>query len=127
MRSLLALLVTALVAVVVAFPDGADAVSWTPIANPGTTLVKQVGNFCVIVYSNSDRRRHLPLQLVIVVRGETQPAAVGNGISDYRLVLNVKNTDTGSTALYQCVVRGKPGSRSTTWVLLSFVPYTQAP
>ena len=81
----------------------------------------------MIVYSNSDRRRHLPLQLVNVVRGETQPAAVGNGISDYRLVLNVKNTDTGSTALYQCVVRGKPGSRSTTWVLLSFVPYTQAP
>jgi hypothetical protein len=123
MRSLLPLLVAALVAVV-AFPDGADAV-WTPIANPGSTLViKQVGNFAVIVYSNADPRRHLPLQLVIVVRGETQP--VGNGITDYRLVLNVKNTDTGSTALYQCVVRGKPGSRSTTWVLLSFVPYTQA-
>jgi hypothetical protein len=122
MRSLLPLLMAALVAVT-AFPDGADAV-WTPIANPGTLLVKQVGNFAVIVYSNASPRRHRPLQLVAVVGGETQP--VGNGVTDYRLVLAVNNTDTGSTAMYQCVVRGKPGSRATTWVLRSFALYTQA-
>lgn len=122
MRSLLPLLVAALVAVT-AFPDGADAV-WTPIANPGTLLVKQVGNFAVIVYSNAGPRKHRPLQLVAVVGGETQP--VGNGVTDYRLVLAVNNTDTGSTAMYQCVVRGKPGSRATTWVLRSFALYTQA-
>lgn len=122
MKSLIPLLVAALVGVVAFFPDGADAV-WTPIGNPGTLVIKQVGNFAVIVYSNADLRRHLPLQLVKVVRGETQP--VGDGITDYRLVLNVKNTETGSTALYQCLVRGKPGSRSTAWVLRNFVPYTQ--
>lgn len=119
--SLLPLLLAALVAVV-AFPDGADAV-WTPIANPGTLVIRQVGNFAVIVYSNADPHKHLPLQLLSVVGGKTQP--VGNGLTDYRLVLNVKNTNTGSTALYQCVVRGKPGSRSTPWVLRSFVPYKQ--
>jgi hypothetical protein len=61
MRPMLPLLVATLLVVVITFPDGADAV-WTPLANPGTTLVvKQVGNFAVIIYSNADSRQaHAP-------------------------------------------------------------------
>ncbi|WVZ55653.1 hypothetical protein U9M48_006287 [Paspalum notatum var. saurae] len=125
MRSLLPPLLVAVAAVVVvvtAFPAGADA-AWTPIANPRSLVVRQVGTFAVIVYSNANPRKLKPLQLVSVVRGETQPGGIG--ITDYRLVLTVRNTATGSTGQYQCVVRGKPGSRAMTWQLLSFVPYKQ--
>ncbi|RLN43167.1 uncharacterized protein C2845_PM01G04610 [Panicum miliaceum] len=121
-RSVLPLLVAALVAVA-AFSAWADA-AWTPIGNPRSPVIRQIGNFAVIVYSNADPRKPRPLALVDVVRGETQPA--GSGVTDYRLVLNVRNTATGSTGLYQCVVRGKPGSRATTWELHGFAQYKQA-
>ncbi|CAM0145580.1 unnamed protein product [Urochloa decumbens] len=120
MRSSLLLVAAALVAVAALSADAA----WTPIANPRSLVIRQIGNFAVIVYSNADPRKLRPLALVNVVRGETQPA--GTGITDYRLVLNVKNTATGSTRLYQTVVRGKPGSRATVWELRSFVEYKQA-
>ncbi|CAN6290514.1 unnamed protein product [Urochloa humidicola] len=123
MRSSLLLVATLVVAVAAFSAAGAEA-AWTPIANPSSLVIRQIGNFAVIVYSNADPRKHRPLALVSVVRGETQPA--GTGVTDYRLVLNVRNTATGSTALYQCVVRGKPGSRATTWELRSFVQYKQA-
>ncbi|RCV46326.1 hypothetical protein SETIT_9G522600v2 [Setaria italica] len=123
MRSVLPLLVATLVVAVTAFSAGADA-AWTPIANPRSLVIRQIGNFAVIVYSNADPRKFRPLALVSVVRGETQPA--GTGVTDYRLVLNVRNTATGSTGLYQCVVRGRLGSRATTWELRSFVVYKQA-
>ncbi|OEL26168.1 hypothetical protein BAE44_0012813 [Dichanthelium oligosanthes] len=123
MRSLLPLLVATLVAVTAFSAPGADA-AWTPIANPRSLVIRQIGNFAVIVYSNADPHRMRPLALVNVVRGETQPA--GSGITDYRLVLNVRNTATGSTGLYQTVVRGRPGTRAKTWELLSFVQYKQA-
>ncbi|KAG2554401.1 cysteine proteinase inhibitor 5-like [Panicum virgatum] len=122
-RSVLPLLVAALVAVAALSAAGADA-AWTPIGNPRSLVIRQIGNFAVIVYSHADPRKLRPLALVDVVRGETQPA--GSGVTDYRLVLNVRNTATGSTGLYQCVVRGKPGSRATTWELHSFVQYKQA-
>ena len=120
---MLPLLVAALVAVA-AFSAAGVAAAWTPIGNPRSLVIRQIGNFAVIVYSHADPRKTRPLALVDVVRGETQP--VGSGVTDYRLVLNVRNTATGSTGLYQCVVRGKPGSRATTWELHSFVQYKQA-
>ncbi|KAF8718215.1 hypothetical protein HU200_025708 [Digitaria exilis] len=122
MRSslLLPLLATTLL---VAFTAGVVDATWTPIANPRSLVIRQIGNFAVIVYSNADPRHLRPLALVNVVSGETQPA--GLSITDYRLVLNVRNTATGSTELYQCVVEGKPGSRATIWELHSFVKYKQ--
>jgi hypothetical protein len=125
MRSVLPLLVAATLVVAAFSARGADA-AWTPIANPRSLVIRQIGNFAVIVYSNADPRRPRTLALVSVVRGETQPA--GTGVTDYRLVLNVRNTATaGSTGrLYQCVVRGRVGSRATTWELRSFLEYKQA-
>ncbi|KAL6660037.1 hypothetical protein ACP70R_002159 [Stipagrostis hirtigluma subsp. patula] len=121
MRSRLALVVAVLLAAAAALPAGADA-AWTPIRNPRALVIQQVGNFAVIVYSIPYRKVKV-LQLVSVVSGETQP--VGDGTTDYRLVLNVRDNAVGTTALFQCVVRGRPGSRSNTWKLLSFKPYKQ--
>ncbi|CAN6296343.1 unnamed protein product [Urochloa humidicola] len=123
MRSSLPLLVVTLVVAVAAFSTAGVDAAWTPIANPRSLVIRQIGNFAVIVYSNANPRKLRPLVLVNVVRGETQPA--GTGITDYRLVLNVRNTATGSTALYQTIVRGKPGSRATIWELRSFEGYKQ--
>ncbi|KAL6595994.1 hypothetical protein ACP70R_047358 [Stipagrostis hirtigluma subsp. patula] len=100
MRSRLALVVAVLLAAAAALPAGADA-------DPEP---EGAGDPAV-------------LELVNVVSGETQP--VGDGTTDYRLVLNVRDNAVGTTAQFQCVVRGRPGSRSNTWKLLSFKPYKQ--
>ncbi|KAL6867759.1 hypothetical protein ACP4OV_015783 [Aristida adscensionis] len=119
LRQLVAAHLLAAVVVAAAFPADVDAV-WTPIRNPKDPVIHQVGTFAVIVHGITYRKVNV-LVLVSVVSGETQP--VGDGTTDYRLVLNVRDTAAGVTALFQCVVRGRPGSRSNTWKLLSYNPY----
>ncbi|WVZ55654.1 hypothetical protein U9M48_006288 [Paspalum notatum var. saurae] len=93
----------------------ADA-AWVPVVDVNELVVKQVGQFAVLVYGLAHRK---DLVFVGVVRGQTE-AAVGGG-TNYRLVVAAARPDDGgSTALYDCLVWGVPGSRSDTWKLRRF-------
>ncbi|PUZ42600.1 hypothetical protein GQ55_9G595500 [Panicum hallii var. hallii] len=107
--------VALLLAVAATLPAPSRA-EWAAVPDVNGLVIKQVGQFAVLVYSLAHRK---DLAFVGVVRGQTQEA-VGGG-TNYRLVVAAtKPGGDGSTAEYDCLVWGVPGSRSDTWKLRRF-------
>ncbi|RLN40053.1 cysteine proteinase inhibitor 5-like [Panicum miliaceum] len=91
---------------------------WAAVADVNDLVIKQVGQFAVLVYGLAHRK---DLAFLGVVRGQTQEA-VGGG-TNYRLVVAAARPGadgTTTTAEYDCLVWGVPGSRSDTWKLRRF-------
>jgi len=89
---------------------------WAPVPDVNDLVIRQVGQFAVLVYGLAHRK---DLAFLGVVRAQTQEA-VGGG-TNYRLVVAAaKPGDDGRPAQYDCLVWGVPGSRSDTWKLRRF-------
>nr|CAB3501868.1 unnamed protein product [Digitaria exilis] len=105
------LLGAVLLAVLILAPSRAE---WVPVPD----VNEVVGQFAVLVYGLAHRK---DMAFVAVVRGQTEDA-VGGG-TNYRLVVvAAKPGEEGSTttAEYDCLVWGVPGSSSDTWKLRRF-------
>ncbi|RCV46327.1 hypothetical protein SETIT_9G522700v2 [Setaria italica] len=88
---------------------------WAPVADTNDLVIRQVGQFALLVYGLA---HHRDLAFAGVVRGQTQDA-VGGG-TNYRLIVAAARPSDGTTAKYDCLVWGVPGSRSDTWKLRRF-------
>ncbi|CAM0145581.1 unnamed protein product [Urochloa decumbens] len=106
----------ALVGLLVALPAACRA-EWVAVPDTNDLVIRQVGQFAVLVYGLAHRK---DLAFVSVVRAQTQDA-VGGG-TNYRLVVAAAKPagDGATTAEYDCLVWGVPGSRSDTWKLRRF-------
>ncbi|CAN6290515.1 unnamed protein product [Urochloa humidicola] len=112
-------LVGLLVAAAATLPAPCRA-EWVAVADTNDLVIRQVGQFAVLVYGLAHRK---DLAFAGVVRAQTQNA-VGGG-TNYRLVVAAARPagdGAGSTATaeYDCLVWGVPGSRSDTWKLRRF-------
>lgn len=96
--------------------------AWVPVLDHKELVIKQVAQFAVLVYGLA---HHKDLAYVAVVRGQTGQA-VGGGTNFRLVVVAARPDDGGSTAQYDCLVWGVPGSRSDTWKLRSFRKIVQA-
>ncbi|OEL28260.1 hypothetical protein BAE44_0010716 [Dichanthelium oligosanthes] len=108
----------ALLVVVAATLPVASRAEWVPVLDVNDLVIRQVGQFAVLVYGLAHRK---DLAFAGVVRGQTENA-VGGG-TNYRLVVAAaKPGGDGSTttAEYDCLVWGVPGSRADTWKLRRF-------
>jgi hypothetical protein len=114
MRSPVGAAVLLLVAAASLLPTPSRA-AWAPVPSANALVIRQVGQFAVLVYGLAHRR---DLAFAGVVRGQTQDA-VGGG-TNYRLVVVAARPDDGTTAEYECLVWGVPGSSSDTWKLRRF-------
>ncbi|CAN6307838.1 unnamed protein product [Urochloa humidicola] len=100
---------------------------WVDVPDTNDLVIRQVGQFAVLVYGLA---HHKDLAFVAVVRGQTQDV-VGGG-TNYRLVVAAAKPGDGhgssssTTAEYDCLVWGVPGSSSDTWKLRRFRKIQQA-
>jgi hypothetical protein len=90
--------------------------AWVPVLDVNDLVIKQVAQFAVLVYGLA---HHRDLAYVGVVRAQTEQA-VGGGTNFRLVVVATRPDDGGSTAQYDCLVWGVPGSRSDTWKLRRF-------
>ncbi|PAN51337.1 hypothetical protein PAHAL_9G586600 [Panicum hallii] len=91
---------------------------WAPVPDVNGLLIKQVGQFAVLVYDMAHRK---DLSFVGVMRGHTQDAVDGG--TNYRLVVAAARpggAGTTTTVEYDSLVWGVPGSRADTWKLHRF-------
>ncbi|CAN6285523.1 unnamed protein product [Urochloa humidicola] len=127
-RSPVGVVVAALVGLLVAAATlpAACRAEWVDVPDTNDLVIRQVGQFAVLVYGLA---HHKDLAFLAVVRGQTQDA-VGGG-TNYRLVVAAAKPGDGhgsttTTAEYDCLVWGVPGSSSDTWKLRRFRKIQQA-